>query len=147
MYPFKTVRSDSMRFLENTSSNSTDEEQHMMRTTPVITILAALTLAACSGGGYGKISSPPPPPPGNTITATPGLAFGPASLTVGVGDAVTFDFQSVPHNVFFDALTGAPADITGSNANVSVQRTFTTAGTYHYSCHIHPSMQGTVVVR
>jgi len=30
---------------------------------------------------------------------------------------------------------------------VSVTRTFATAGTYAYTCHIHPSMQATVVVR
>jgi plastocyanin len=53
----------------------------------------------------------------------------------------------VAHNVFFDQHAGAPADIDGLNANVSVQRTFTTPGTYHYSCHIHPSMTGTVTVQ
>ena len=38
-------------------------------------------------------------------------------------------------------------DIQGTNSNVSIARTFTTAGTYSYTCHIHPSMQGMVVVR
>jgi len=41
---------------------------------------------------------------------------------------VTFAFGSVAHNVFFDQQTGAPADIDGLNANVSVQRTFATRG-------------------
>ncbi|HKW49263.1 MAG TPA: plastocyanin/azurin family copper-binding protein, partial [Gemmatimonadaceae bacterium] len=84
---------------------------------------------------------------GHTISATPSLAFGPSSLTVSAGDVVTFDFGSIAHNVFFDQQAGAPANIDGLNANVSVQRTFTTPGTYHYSCHIHPSMTGTVVVQ
>src|SRR5437879_3293380 len=53
----------------------------------------------------------------------------------------------VPHNVFFTQQAGAPADIDGANANVSITRAFATAGTYTYTCHIHPSMQGTVVVR
>jgi plastocyanin len=60
---------------------------------------------------------------------------------------VKFDFRGVAHNVFFDAQTGAPADIGGENANVTVQRTFATPGTYRFTCHIHPSMHGTVVVQ
>jgi plastocyanin len=109
--------------------------------------LAVATLTACGGsGGYG---SPTSPPPGNdrTITASASLAFGPASLAVTAGDTVTFAFGSVPHNVFFDPQAGAPSDIGGLNANVSITRAFATPGTYHYSCHIHPSMRGTVVVR
>jgi plastocyanin len=60
---------------------------------------------------------------------------------------VTFDFQSVAHNVFFDSQAGAPLDIAGNNANVAIRRSFTTPGTYHYTCHIHPSMQGTIIVQ
>ena len=48
--------------------------------------------------------------------------------------------------MFFDAAAGVPADIPGNNANVSLGRTFPTAGTYGYSCHIHPGMSGTIVV-
>lgn len=108
-------------------------------------IITAATLIGCGGsGGYGNSTTAPPPP--NTISATPSLAFGPATLTVNAGETVTFAFGSVAHNVFFDQQTGAPADIGGLNANVSVQRTFATPGTYHYSCHIHPTMQGTIVV-
>jgi plastocyanin len=52
----------------------------------------------------------------------------------------------VAHNVFFDSVPGAPADIPGSNAGNSVSRTFASAGTYAYSCHIHPGMRGSIVV-
>jgi plastocyanin len=106
--------------------------------------LAAATLAACGGSGGGPSTGPRDP---RTIDATPSLSFGPSTLTVNVGDEVTFAFGSLAHNVFFDAEAGAPADITGLNANVSVRRTFTTAGSFHYTCHIHPGMAGTVVVR
>jgi plastocyanin len=121
----------------------------MTRTTRLITVLTALITTACGGssGGYGGIASPPPPTPDpRTITASPSLAFAPATLTVSVGDTVTFAFQSVAHNVFFDAQAGTPANIEGSITNSSITRVFTTAGTYHYTCHIHPFMEGTVVV-
>jgi plastocyanin len=116
--------------------------RHLFRS---FSIVAAIAIAACGGsGGYDQTTAPPPPQ--NTIAATPALAFGPDTLTVNAGQTVTFAFGSVAHNVFFDQQAGAPADIDGLNANVSVQRVFATAGVYHYSCHIHPSMHGTVVV-
>jgi plastocyanin len=129
--------------------NLTMRSKHMTRSTRLSTILAALTAAACGGssGGYGGISSPPPPTDPRTVTASASLAFAPAALTVSAGETVTFAFESVPHNVFFDPQTGTPANIDGSNANSSVARVFTTPGTYHYTCHIHPFMEGTVVVR
>ena len=123
----------------------------------VVFVTSALiaTLGACGGGGSsgggndggGVTGPPPPPPPPHTVVASPSLAFTPASLSVNAGEVVTFSFGSVAHNVFFDAQTGAPTDIDGTNANRSVQRTFTTPGTYHYTCHIHPSMHGAVVVQ
>lgn len=103
-------------------------------------------LVAC-GGGYGSTAPPPPPPPGNTVAATNALVFTPATLTVAAGENVTFTFGSIAHNVFFSAQAGAPADIAGNNANVGIQRQFATPGTYNFTCHIHPSMHGSVVVQ
>ena len=110
--------------------------------------LLLATIGACeaSGGSAAPTSVPGPQGDGHTIAATPSLTFGPAVLNVNAGDAVTFAFGSVPHNVYFDAQTGTPSDIGGDNTNVSITRTFDTPGTYRYTCHIHPSMQGTVVV-
>ncbi len=109
------------------------------------TLTGALLAMACSGNGYG--GSTAPPPAGNTVAATPSLTFTPGTLPVNVGETVTFAFGSVPHNVFFTQQAGAPADIAGNNTNVSITRVFATAGTYTYTCHIHPSMRGTIEVR
>ena len=97
-----------------------------------------------------RATPPPAPPPvsGTTVNATPSIAFTPATLTVDAGQAVTFAFGSVGHNVTFDTqAAGTPADIPGINSGVAVDRTFTTSGTYRYHCTIHPGMAGSIVVR
>lgn len=87
------------------------------------------------------------PPTSGTVNATPAITFNPSPLNIVAGGTATFEFGSVGHNVFFEVTPGAPADIPGVNANSSVTRTFLTAGTYVYTCHIHPGMTGTIVVR
>jgi len=132
----------------------------------IIRIISAsliVTLAACGGstgtgtyvtstgdGGYGGNGGGgnQNPPPANTVNASPSLAFAPSTLTINAGDVVTFAFGSVAHNVAFDSPNAAtPTDIGGFNTNTSIQRTFSTAGTYNYHCTIHPFMTGSVVVR
>jgi plastocyanin len=81
------------------------------------------------------------------VNATSLNTFTPGNVAVGVGGTVTFTFGDVAHNVFFDnSPAGAPDAIAGANANMSATRTFTTAGTFEFDCHIHPGMKGTVVV-
>jgi plastocyanin len=116
-------------------------------------VMSALTCAAAAcggnaGSGYGTTptTSTAQVAP-DLINATASLTFDPPTLTTKLGHTVTFAFASVGHNVFFDAATGVPADIPGVNTNSSVARTFNTAGTFTYACHIHPFMQGTVVVQ
>jgi len=81
-----------------------------------------------------------------TVNATPSIAFNPSPVKIVPGGTITFAFGSVAHNVYFDPIAGAPADIPGNNAGTSVSRTFASAGTYVYNCHIHPGMTGTIVV-
>src|SRR6266513_4013316 len=118
-------------------------ETHMFtrRTGRGLTALTAALLAMSCGGIYGGTAGPPPAD--NTVAATASLTFTPGALPVNVGETVTFAFGSVPHNVFFTQQTGVPADIAGNNTNVSITRTFATAGTDAYTCHIHPAMYGT----
>lgn len=85
--------------------------------------------------------------PANTVLATPSNTFDPGTLTVARGTSVTFTFQNVGHNVFFDAAGGAPANIPEVLSNTSVARTFSTTGSFAYECHVHLGMRGTVIVQ
>ena len=110
---------------------------------------ALTVLALLAGCGSASTSSSPtdaPPTLAATVNATPDLVFAPVPASVLPGGTVTFAFGAVAHNVFFDPAPGAPADIPGNNSSTTVARTFPSAGTYNYSCHIHPSMRGTIVV-
>ncbi len=110
----------------------------------LVATLAAALLAAC--GGSSDPTTAPPSSSSPTVQATPALQFTPNSVTIPVGGSVTFAFGSVAHDVFFDnAPQGAPSNIT-DRSNASVTLTFASAGTYVYNCHIHPGMQGTVIV-
>ena len=109
------------------------------------TLTGALLATGC-GGDDNNGGSNGPPTDGNTINATPSETFTPASLTINAGETLTFVFGSLAHNVFFDQDT-APDDIPAPTSNASVDRTFPTAGTFTYTCHIHPQMHGTVVVQ
>jgi plastocyanin len=110
--------------------------------------LTFLALLSACGGGTGATTAPPPGPPAMTATvnATPNIAFNPSPVKIVPGGTITFAFGSVAHNVYFDAVAGAPDDIPGNNAGTSVSRTFASPGTYGYSCHIHPGMRGSIVV-
>jgi len=82
-----------------------------------------------------------------TITGTESLAFSPMTVIIEPGGDVTWRFFGVGHSVIFDgAVAGAPQDITGTNANTEIARTFSAVGTYPYHCVIHPQMVGQVIV-
>jgi plastocyanin len=72
------------------------------------------------------------------------FAFDPATVTVDVGDSVTWtNNDSTAHT----ATAGDGSFDTGNiAAGVSATVTFDTAGTFAYVCSIHPQMTGSVVV-
>lgn len=72
------------------------------------------------------------------------FAFDPPTVTIQVGDSVTWTNEdSVAHT----ATAGDGSFDTGSIAGgASDTVTFDTAGTFAYSCSIHPQMTGSVVV-
>ncbi len=84
------------------------------------------------------------PPSGNTVTIQ-NFSFNPSTLTISVGSSVTWtNKDSVDHTVTSD--TGLFQSGTLANGQ-SYTYQFTTAGTYNYSCSIHPNMHGKIVVQ
>ncbi len=73
------------------------------------------------------------------------MAFSPDTLTVKVGDKVTWTNQdAIGHS--------ATADDNSFNTGVIAQgqsgsATFTKAGTYTYHCSVHPNMKATIIVQ
>jgi plastocyanin len=73
------------------------------------------------------------------------FAFDPATVTVDVGDSVTWANQD---GTAHTATAGDGSFNTGNiTAGGSATVTFDTAGTFAYVCSIHPQMAGTVVVQ
>jgi plastocyanin len=84
------------------------------------------------------------PGAGNAVTIA-GFAFSPASLTVKVGDAVTWtNNDSTTHTVTADDGSFSSGDVA---PGATFSFTFKKAGSFGYHCSIHPSMTATVVVQ
>jgi MYXO-CTERM domain-containing protein len=73
-----------------------------------------------------------------------GFAFAPQSVTIAVGDTVTWTNADAQGHT---ATADDGSFDTGTIANgTSRSATFPTAGTFAYHCRIHPSMTATIVV-
>jgi plastocyanin len=118
----------------------------------VLLLGLVLALVGCSSGG-GSTSGGTATPPvsgsssGSGATATTvvekNFAFEPATLDVKVGDTVTFKNEdSAPHNVKIDGK-----ELGSQDPGASVTWTAAAAGSFPYSCTIHPSMTGEIVVK
>jgi plastocyanin len=77
-------------------------------------------------------------------------AFSPNFVQIAAGDTVLFHIvpsnNGEGHDVTFDAKSGAPANIKVTLSG-DIPRVFTTRGTFHYNCFVHPGMSGDVVVQ
>lgn len=77
--------------------------------------------------------------------AIDGNAYGPAEVTVTLGDEVEWvNHDSSTHTVTAD---DASFDSQGLAEDDTFQHVFTEPGEYQYTCLIHPFMHGTVSVR
>ena len=141
-------------------------------TTAAASPTAAPTTAPAESPTAAPTTSQPTPPPANTAvatavppTATPPPAsnnpasasigvtggakffWSPANVTIAPGGTVTWAWNEPvqPHNVAGVDFAFGPTEITKSGA---VSFTFTTPGTYHFTCEVHPdTMRGTVTVQ
>ena len=73
------------------------------------------------------------------------LAFAPPTVTIEVGETVTFANEDSVAHTATDADGGFDTERIAPGASVSVL--FDIAGTTAYACSIHPEMTGTVVVQ
>lgn len=115
----------------------------------IILIIAIILLVGVGGyfifrGGYKTPSqiNQQSPTMKNEI-AVQGFAFSPAALTIKKGTMVTWtNNDSVPHNIKFNTFNSEIL-----NKGESFQFKFDNAGTYDYTCAIHPTMKGEIVVQ
>jgi len=116
-----------------------------MKTRLFLTVISlAVLLAACAPAAATATSTPVTN--GNEVkVAISGYAFNPGTITIKVGQTVTWTNQdSASHNVKADDGSFGSSTL-GNGASFSY--TFNTAGTFTYKCGFHASMLGTVVVQ
>ncbi len=105
----------------------------------IATVFVFASLVGCS-------SAPPaeaPAPVANQVTVKNRM-YSPATITVEVGDTVTwlFDDGGITHDVVADDKSfRSPLMVSNTFTH-----TFTDPGTYSYHCTPHPDMIGTVIV-
>ncbi len=74
-----------------------------------------------------------------------GMSFSPASITVSVGDTITFtNRDGAPHTA--TAVDGSFSTATLRKGK-SETITFDTPGTFDFFCKIHPGMKGQIIVQ
>ena len=126
-------------------------------------LAVALVGAACGGASQAPAASQPTasqpsasqpsasqpaasqPAAGGTAVSIVNFGFNPSSLTVKVGDTVTWTNTSgTPHTVTADDGSFDSGTVT---ASAPFQHTFSAAGTFAYHCTIHSSMKATIIVQ
>ena len=130
-----------------------------MRNRYLVLIAPALFAVISCGGGSSNSTGPsntpntPTTPTTPTTPATPQATdkvtvgnnvFSPADIQVSPGTTVTWTWaqDASDHNVTFNDGTGS-----GNKSSGTFTRTFSSGGTFPYSCTLHPGMSGTVTVK
>lgn len=112
------------------------------RRVALVAVLALSFLGACGGGDDDSDGAPGD---GAAAVTVEGSSFKPSSVSVKVGDTVTWTFKdSFDHTVTADDKSFDSG--TKKSGDAPFEHTFATAGSFTYKCAIHPSMTGTVTV-
>jgi plastocyanin len=126
---------------DNTTCNPQEDGpvRNVLRIVPALALLLALMLA-----GRGASAQE------DHEVEVRDFAFRPATLTVRVGDTVTWtNYDKAPHNAHATDDTFRTEVVGGSADGVkSGSYTFTAddVGTHEYICDVHPDMKGTIIV-
>jgi plastocyanin len=102
---------------------------------PIVALLAIWALA-----------TPPRSTAADQSVSIAGFAFAPPTVTINVGDTVTWtNNDGATHTTTSD--TPGVWDSGDLGTSATFQHTFSQAGTFPYHCERHPGMQATVVVQ
>jgi plastocyanin len=114
-------------------------------------VVGALILGGCSGyksapttqnNTPSKSNTPATQPISGAVVKINNMAFEPVSATIKVGETVTWENEDgVAHSIKADSFY---SELLQKGQRFSF--TFPSVGTYNYTCGIHPSMKGTVII-
>jgi len=117
----------------------------------IIVLIAISFISGCSLYGNNQTSTPrvnptptqPAVSQNNTNTINiENFSFNPSTITIKKGAVITWtNNDSVPHKI-----KSATFNSEALNNGQSFSFTFNDAGTFKYSCAIHPSMTGEIIV-
>lgn len=98
-----------------------------------------------SSNSYQQTTSTSSAPTASNSVQISNFSYSPATLTVKVGDSVTWTNQD---NVAHSATANDGSFDTGLlDKGKSGTATFSKAGTYSYHCSLHPNMKATIIVQ
>jgi plastocyanin len=110
-----------------------------------LVLLGALVISGCSlygGTSTSTSTSTPAPAQGSNDVSIQNFAFNPATLTVKKGATVTWTNNDPAQH----QIKSATFNSSQLGKGQSFSFTFNDAGTFDYSCAIHPSMLGKIIV-
>lgn len=115
-----------------------------------LTLIPLAALLACGGGGSDSTGPGTGGPGGSNPVATTavemqGNVFSPRAIRVAPSATVTWtNSDGYAHDVAFGGTVGTIAAFTTGSRTLQMPAA---AGTYSYSCNLHPGMSGTVTVQ
>jgi plastocyanin len=109
----------------------------------LLAVFFVVTLTTVSATLAAPTGTPQPAVSGKVVNVSiQNSAYNPPSVQISTGDTVKWtNMDSTAHTV-----TGSIFKSGNINKGQSYQFQFTKPGTYSYTCSIHPTMKGTVIV-